>query len=327
MSDNGAPQGQVTPHQSEMPIIHRTVRERVIDQRATDGYINATAMCQAVGKQMNDYLRLKTTKGFLNALSPATGIPVAELIQRVMGGTPEIQGTWVHPRVAIHMAQWLSPEFSVHVSGWVFEWLGGQSSQHSRLPDHVRRYLVNRPKIPATHFSMLDQMTLKLLAALEDQRYILPGRLMPDIALGRMFSKWLRDQGHDPDSFPTYDHQFLDHRPVVLARLYPNELLTAFNLQLDAWLRDGSARKYFGDRDAAAIEPLSRVLAALPAPSGTPTPRSKQARGRPIKNTMPELIPDTAENIARALLTTPPKDEGDWDYLKGRANQGRIRSD
>ena len=131
-----------------------------------------------------------------------------------------------------------------------------------------------------------------------------------------MFSKWLRDQGHDPDSFPTYDHQFLDHRPVVLARLYPNELLTAFNLQLDAWLRDGSARNYFGERDAAAIEPLSRVLAALPAPSGTPAPRSKQPRGRPIKNTMPELIPDTAENIARALLTTPPKDEGDWDYLK-----------
>ena len=160
MSDNGAPQGQVIPHQGEMPIIHRTVQERVIDQRATDGYINATAMCQAVGKQMNDYLRLKTTKGFLNALGPATGIPVAELIQRVMGGTPEIQGTWVHPRVAIHMAQWLSPEFSVHVSGWVFEWLSGQSSQHSRLPDHVRRYLVNRPKIPATHFSMLDQMTL-----------------------------------------------------------------------------------------------------------------------------------------------------------------------
>ena len=44
--------------------------------------------------------------------------------------------------------------------------------------------------------------------------------------------------------------------------------------------------------------------------------KKKTKRGRPIKNTMPEPIPDTAENIARALLTTPPKDEGDWDYLK-----------
>ena len=42
-------------------------------------------------------------------------------------------------------------------------------------------------------------------------------------------------------------------------------------------------------------------------------------RGRPVKNTMPESIPDTPENIARALLTTPPKKEDEWDYLKDRA--------
>ena len=41
-------------------------------------------------------------------------------------------------------------------------------------------------------------------------------------------------------------------------------------------------------------------------------------RGRPVKNTMPEPIPDTPENIARALLTTPPKGEDGWDYLKER---------
>ena len=31
---------------------------------------------------------------------------------------------------------------------------------------------------------------------------------------------------------------------------------------------------------------------------------------------MPEPIPDTPENVARALVTTPPKGEGDWDYLR-----------
>ena len=39
-------------------------------------------------------------------------------------------------------------------------------------------------------------------------------------------------------------------------------------------------------------------------------------RGRPVTNTMPEPIPDTPENIARAILTTPPKGEDEWDYLK-----------
>ena len=45
---------------------------------------------------------------------------------------------------------------------------------------------------------------------------------------------------------------------------------------------------------------------------------AKRPRGRPVTNTMPEPIPDTPENIARALLTTPPKGEDEWDYLKDR---------
>lgn len=37
--------------------------------------------------------------------------------------------------------------------------------------------------------------------------------------------------------------------------------------------------------------------------------------GRPPRK-MPELIDDTPENIARALVNTPPKRESDWKYLK-----------
>ena len=37
-------------------------------------------------------------------------------------------------------------------------------------------------------------------------------------------------------------------------------------------------------------------------------------RGRPVQNTMPEPIPDTPENVARAIMRGPPKKE--WDYLK-----------
>ena len=33
---------------------------------------------------------------------------------------------------------------------------------------------------------------------------------------------------------------------------------------------------------------------------------------------MPAPIPDTPENVARALVSTPPKDDGEWDYLKDR---------
>ena len=39
-------------------------------------------------------------------------------------------------------------------------------------------------------------------------------------------------------------------------------------------------------------------------------------RGRPVKRPMPEPIPDTPENIAKAVLATPPKAADEWRYLQ-----------
>jgi hypothetical protein len=182
-----------------------------------------------------------------------------------------MQGTWVHPQVAIHLGQWASPKFAVLVSKWVFEWMSGGIKEAYRFPYHIRRYLINRSKIPSTHFSMLDQMTVKLLGALEAKGYVIPANLMPDISLGKIFSGWLREKGYNPDSFPTYQHDFDDgRRPVVAARLYPNELMTEFNLRLEEWIRSGRALEYFSDRDAKAIEPMKAVYAELPAPEQQP---------------------------------------------------------
>ena len=46
---------------------------------------------------------------------------------------------------------------------------------------------------------------------------------------------------------------------------------------------------------------------------------TKRRIGRPVEKPMlmPDPIPDTPENIARAVLTTPPKARDEWDYLKG----------
>ena len=43
------------------------------------------------------------------------------------------------------------------------------------------------------------------------------------------------------------------------------------------------------------------------------TPRP---RGRPVKNPLPPPIPDTPENIARAILSSPPRKRDEWKYLK-----------
>jgi len=47
--------------------------------------------------------------------------------------------------------------------------------------------------------------------------------------------------------------------------------------------------------------------------------RAKAGKGRRSKRAMPNLIPDTPENVARVLLSAPPKKPAEWEHLR---NQG-----
>ena len=49
-------------------------------------------------------------------------------------------------------------------------------------------------------------------------------------------------------------------------------------------------------------------------------------RGRPKTLVMPEPIPDTPENIARAVLSSPPTPPGGWTYLKNHKASVRYRT-
>lgn len=74
--------------------------------------VNATEMAKPFGKLVGDWLRLKTTTEFANALSDDMQIPISALIQVVKGGSNE-QGTWMHEDVALEFARWLSPAFAI----------------------------------------------------------------------------------------------------------------------------------------------------------------------------------------------------------------------
>ena len=92
----------------------------IIESRDEDGYIDVTNLCTAGKKKFNHWNSLNKTTSFLNELSLTTGIPVVELIKKNTGGNGE-RHTWVHPQVAINIAQWISPQFDVKVSAWVLE--------------------------------------------------------------------------------------------------------------------------------------------------------------------------------------------------------------
>lgn len=111
-----------------------------IQRRQSDGFVNATAMCRAGGKRWNDYARVDRTREYICALAvqigaqipcaasvagfPATGIH--GLIDVIRGGRPELQGTWIHPRLAVDLARWISPAFAVWMDGWFLEALAAQ---------------------------------------------------------------------------------------------------------------------------------------------------------------------------------------------------------
>jgi len=155
-------------------------------------------MCKAANRRFYDYARIGPTQAFITELSSETGIPGSVLIQSVKGGAANIQGTWVHPQVAIHLAQWLSPRFAVQVSKWVHEWLSGSSTpQTQRMPYHLRRYVRNQRNVPVGHFSVLVEMMQAIIAPLEDQGYTLPERMLPDISQGKMFCAFLSRQVRD----------------------------------------------------------------------------------------------------------------------------------
>ena len=230
----------------------------VIPQRPRDGYINATLLCKQAGKEFKHYNSNKVTKDFLTALSTEVGIPTSVLVQTLKGGNnPKLQGSWVHPQVAINLAQWLSPQFAVQVSKWVFEWMTGQVSGF--MPDHVKRYMKNRAKIPHTHFSMLNEIYLNLIAPLENHGFRMPDKMIPDISTGKIFSDFLRNKGIDPDKFPRYEHEFTDNRPIVYARLYPIEYLADFRKFFnEEWLPQKSV-DYFKKRAPNALPYIKAI--------------------------------------------------------------------
>jgi predicted HTH domain antitoxin len=102
--------------------------------RVEDGYINATQLCKAGGKEFKKWHKNDKTKEFLETLSIREKIsvymeekglvtflpdPPKCLIDIKVDGDNDDRGTWVHPQVAIHISYWISSEFAVNVTGWI----------------------------------------------------------------------------------------------------------------------------------------------------------------------------------------------------------------
>ncbi|MDP2901487.1 MAG: KilA-N domain-containing protein [Methylovulum sp.] len=67
----------------------------------SDAFINAAAIAGKFNKLPKDYLKTSRTKEYIDAVRRIFLTEENQLVKVVQGGTPEEQGTWLHPKLAI----------------------------------------------------------------------------------------------------------------------------------------------------------------------------------------------------------------------------------
>lgn len=126
------------------PIVVYDVNGIAVEQKILNGFINGTTMCVAYSKDVSHWLENKETLELFIALaidlsvfsnphfsedSYAASFPVSRYpkvfpdLINVKRGSPENGGgTWIHPDLAIPLAQWCSKPFAIQVGRWIREW-------------------------------------------------------------------------------------------------------------------------------------------------------------------------------------------------------------
>jgi hypothetical protein len=99
-------------------LVTRAWNGTPIARRTTDGYINATAMCRANGKNWSAYRETDRCQEYIDALADSSEIRGMNLIES-RGGNGG--GTWIHPQIAVDLARWISAPFAVWMDGWFLD--------------------------------------------------------------------------------------------------------------------------------------------------------------------------------------------------------------
>ena len=148
-------------------LMIRECNNQAISQRANDNYFNATQMCQSVDKRLNDYFSNKATIDFTKALANKTGIPAISKFgtNQALIVSRQGYGTWVHERVAVHLAMWADPNFAVQVTEWVTDWYKTKENPVNTPSDTEARL----DRLEALLIRTIEKMTGALTALTSSQ--------------------------------------------------------------------------------------------------------------------------------------------------------------
>jgi hypothetical protein len=208
------------------------------------------------------------------------GIPIDRLVRIVMTGPNDGRGTWVHRRLAMHLAQWCNARFAVLVVGWVEELLtqGRVELRPATAPTlqpytrRVMRLPEVRQGVPQGHWSVFTEAADLLVWA---EQIFLPAGLdveqydLLDGSVGKRWSQY-RNEKEWAGTRIEYPHPFPDVRGTRMAWAYPMDELAYFRQWLHGeyipvFLPDYLQRKYGPQRLLQAAPALRRLGLRLPS--------------------------------------------------------------
>jgi hypothetical protein len=106
----------------------------VLQARREDGYINAGKLCTLCDKKFSHWVENKRTIEFLTELQKCFKEQGITAPMYTTSRSENRHGTYVHPLVAINIAQWASPVFEVRIVSWVYQlFLTGSVNANSTM--------------------------------------------------------------------------------------------------------------------------------------------------------------------------------------------------
>jgi hypothetical protein len=114
-----------------------TLNKIVIESRPSDNFINATQLCKLGGKSFHNWFRLDATKKLIRALEDDLSLHIRTPITIDIVVEGSSRGSWIHPDLAVQLAQWISPFLSIQVSRWIRELMNTGSVSMDTKKDDV----------------------------------------------------------------------------------------------------------------------------------------------------------------------------------------------
>lgn len=115
-------------------------------------YFNATEIAKQFNKKSDDFLRLQSTKAYIEEILKESGIGISrleDLVKIVRGG--KYQGTWLHNELAYEFAGWLSATFRRNLHKWVDGRLKEEQHRKSERVDSITGFKPLTEAIQSAH--------------------------------------------------------------------------------------------------------------------------------------------------------------------------------